>query len=66
MGKRFTASCADEENLVSANEYTGSSGGKPVTDEEVKRLRKQYGARKIFRAAALYINVSVCTAVCAF
>ncbi len=43
MGKRFTASCADEENLVSANEYTGSSGGKPVTDEEVKRLRKQYG-----------------------
>lgn len=32
-----------EGGVVSANEYTGSSQGEPVTDEQVRELRRLYG-----------------------
>ncbi len=32
--------------VASANEYTGSLQGVPVTDEEVKKLRRRYGVER--------------------
>lgn len=42
-GHTYTMDKVRIEGVVSANECTGSSSGEEVTNEQIKKLRKQFG-----------------------